>query len=187
MDCNCAYQVSTPEIVQYFESVLQPDNSALDQSADESLEIALSRIPAEMPAGRNVMFRVILEGRSRPLHPLILDQLYRIGYEAVLNAFRHSESDRVEVEIEYAPKRLRFAVRDNGKGISPDLLSSGSRNHRGLSWMQQQAQRVGAKLNLLSRVATGTEVVVSIPGKIAYESQTKAGWFGKAFLWGWSS
>lgn len=133
------------------------------------------------------MFRVILEGRSRALHPLIQDQLYRIGHEALLNAFRHSEAGRIEIEMEYAPNRLRFAVRDNGKGISPDLLSSGSRNHRGLLWMQQRAQRAGAKLSLLSRVAAGTEVIVSIPGKIAYEPQAKARWFGKAFLWGWSS
>jgi signal transduction histidine kinase len=133
------------------------------------------------------MFRVILAGRSRSLHPLIQDQLYRIGHEALLNAFRHSEPGRVEIEIEYAPQRLRIAVRDNGKGIPPNLLSSGSRNLRGLLWMQQQAQQVGAKLNLFSRVATGTEVVLAIPGKIAYEPHAKSHRFGRGFLWGWRS
>jgi signal transduction histidine kinase len=184
MDRNGLYQVSTPQSIQYGESLRQPDSTAQHQSATEGLEVAFSRIRREVTVEQHVMYRVILEGRSRPLHPLLQDEIYRIGREALVNAFRHSEASRVEIEIEYGPKRLRIAVRDNGKGISPDLLSSGSCDHRGLSWMRQQSEQVGAKLNVLSRVATGTEVLLSIPGQIAYEPQTGVRGLGLAFLRG---
>jgi signal transduction histidine kinase len=62
-------------------------------------------------------------------------------------------------------------VRDNGKGIAPELLRSG-RGHRGLSGIRDQAERMGAKLKLLSRAEAGTEVELSIPAHIAFVSQT---------------
>jgi signal transduction histidine kinase len=112
---------------------------------------------------------------------MIRNEVYRIGREALLNAFRHSEASQVEITLEYAAKRLRISVRDNGKGISPALFCSGC-SHKGLSGIQQLAERMGAKLTLLSRVALGTEVVLSIPGQVAYESQAGVrhwGYFSK--------
>ena len=56
-----------------------------------------------------VDFRVIVEGRPRPLHPLIRDEVYRIGREALVNAVRHSGGQKIEVEIEYAAAHVRRA------------------------------------------------------------------------------
>src|SRR5580692_6474409 len=80
-----------------------------------------------------------------------------VSREALLNAFRHSEARRVEIDLEYAPRQLRIAVRDNGKGITPESLRSGV-GHRGLSGIRDVAERMGAKLKLSSRAEAGTEV-----------------------------
>jgi hypothetical protein len=40
-----------------------------------------------------------------------------------------------------------------------------------LQGMRERAQRIGAKLRVLSRVGGGTEVELSVPGQIAYDFQ----------------
>jgi signal transduction histidine kinase len=114
----------------------------------------------------------VIHGKCRALRPAIRDEAYRIGREALLNAFRHSKAGRVEVDLEYAPKQFRIAVRDNGKGITPESFRAERSGHKGLSEMRDLAERMGAKLKLLSRAAAGTEIELSIPGHIAFASQT---------------
>src|SRR5262249_27468874 len=62
-------------------------------------------------------FRVDVAGTSRDLVPLVREEVYRIACEAVRNAFRHAQAERIELEIHYERSRLRLRVHDNGKGI----------------------------------------------------------------------
>jgi signal transduction histidine kinase/ligand-binding sensor domain-containing protein len=133
------------------------------------LEEAFSSIQKEMAYQRNVGFRVIVEGTSRKLRPAIRDEVYVIGREALVNAFRHSHGSDIEVELEYAASHLRVLVRDNGCGIDPQIVRSGREGHWGLSGMRERAERIGARFRVLSGASTGTEVEMSIPGNIAYE------------------
>ena len=54
---------------------------------------AFSMVQHEVSAHSNISegiaFRVIVEGQQRPLPPLLRDDVYRIGREALINAFRH--------------------------------------------------------------------------------------------------
>jgi len=182
MDFDGLYQASMGPIARSQELSRDCEGITPSSPTTEDLEIALSNIREELRLGVQVVFRMVIHGRSRALRPLILDKAYRIRREALLNAFCHSEASRVEVDFEYAPTRLRIAVRDNGKGITPELFRSGRCGHRGLSGMRDLAERMGAKLRLLSRVAAGTEVELSIPGHIAFASQTNARRFGRAHV-----
>ena len=38
------------------------------------------------------------------MHPLLRDDIYRIGREAMTNAFRHSRAQEIEVELKYSPR-----------------------------------------------------------------------------------
>lgn len=151
-----------------------------DRGSD--LENAFSRIQQEVAPGSEVTFRIVVEGVPLPLSPDIRDDIYRIGREAVVNAFRHSRGSSVEMELEYATQRLRIIVRDNGCGIDPQILDSGRDGHWGLSGMRERAQRIGARLKVWSRVDDGTEVELSVPGRIAFESYSPnhlSRWFGR--------
>ena len=132
------------------------------------LEQAFSRIQEELAIQDEVAFRVVVEGRPKPLHPVLRDEIYRIGREAVVNAFRHSRAKTIEVELEYAPRNFRFLVRDNGCGIDPDVLRLGRDGHWGLPGMRERAERIGARLHVWSSAQAGTEVVLSIPSHIAF-------------------
>jgi signal transduction histidine kinase len=142
----------------------------MPHSASLDLEQAFSRIPHEIAAGDEIAFRVIVQGRPRPLHPVLRDEVYRIGREALVNAFRHAKARRIEVELEYASREFRVLVRDNGCGIDSAVLESGREGHWGLSGMRERAERIGARLRLWSRASTGTEVELSVPGNVAFKA-----------------
>jgi signal transduction histidine kinase/ligand-binding sensor domain-containing protein len=146
----------------------------------DDLDEAFSRIPKELALQKAVDFRVLVEGQARQLHPIIRDEVYRIGREALANAFRHSEATAIEIELEYADSYLRLVVRDNGFGIDEQVLRSGREGHWGLSGMRERAVRIGAKFKVWSRVPGGTEVELYVPGHVAYRSSLSnrdRGWF----------
>jgi signal transduction histidine kinase len=72
------------------------------------------------------------------------------------------------MELEYTPRQFRFLVRDNGRGIDPDVLKSGRDGHWGLPGMRERAERIGGQLHVWSSATAGTEVVLSVPAHIAY-------------------
>jgi nitrate/nitrite-specific signal transduction histidine kinase len=60
-------------------------------------------------------------------------------------------------------------VRDDGKGIDPNLLAGDGRaGHFGLRGMRERAKRVGGKLTVWSELQSGAEVELSIPAVRAY-------------------
>ena len=114
-------------------------------------------------------FRVHVEGTTRDLAPILRDETYRIVGEAVRNAFQHAQARRIEVEIQYGQRELRLRVRDDGKGIDPNVLSAGARaGHYGLPGMHERVKVVGGKFAVWSELNSGTEVEVTIPGSLAY-------------------
>jgi signal transduction histidine kinase len=117
------------------------------------LEEAFSRVQQELALQKQVDFRLIVEGRSHSVHPAIRDEIYSIGREALVNAFRHSRASRVEVELEYSGAQLRVIIRDDGVGIDSQVLAVGREGHWGLSGMHERAKRIGANLKVWSRSA----------------------------------
>jgi signal transduction histidine kinase/ligand-binding sensor domain-containing protein len=114
-------------------------------------------------------FRVIVQGTSRELVPLVRDEVYRIASEALRNAFQHAQARRIEVEILYDRRQLQLQVRDNGKGIEPKVLAEGERaGHYGLRGMHERAKLVMGKLAVSNGNDSGTEVDLTIPASVAY-------------------
>jgi ligand-binding sensor domain-containing protein/signal transduction histidine kinase len=138
----------------------------------DDLELAFLRIRHELPVSEHVNFRIVVEGKPRRLHATIRDEVYRIGREALVNAFRHSTANLIEVKVGYEPSRLRLIFRDNGRGIDPGMVRAGRDGHWGLSGMRERAERIGARLKVSSRAAAGTEVELLIPEHIAFRSPT---------------
>lgn len=135
----------------------------LQDGETEYLEDVLSRIPAEVGGAEDTEFRVVVNGKRRPLNAALRDEAYHIGREAVVNAFRHSAAKLIEVELEYANDEFSLRVRDNGQGIDPVVLRDGRDGHWGLRGMRERAERAGARLMLWSSASAGTEIVFIVP------------------------
>jgi len=162
-------------VLQLMRQVIEEGRNALRglrSSAEmaHDLESSFSRIPQELSSQEGTDFRIIVQGPTLRLQPGIRDEVYRIGREAVLNAFRHSGAGNIEVELKYAPDQLKVLVRDNGCGIDPHVVEHGRDGHWGLCGMRERAERIGAKLRLWSRSGEGTELELRIPANIAFES-----------------
>jgi len=137
------------------------------------LESAMSRLLAEFVPEEKITYQVVVQGLPRPLRPVVRDEVYRIGREAVVNAFVHAQASTVDVGIEYASRSLRLLVRDDGCGIDPVVLNDGREGHWGLIGMRERSECIGAHLNLRSRMGTGTEVELVVPGAIAFQDATE--------------
>jgi signal transduction histidine kinase len=135
----------------------------------ERLEVALARLPRELTADTVDDYKVTVEGEGRRLHPIIRDEVYRVGREAVVNALRHARARAVAVEIEYSPRGLRVLVRDDGAGIDPLVLASEPQGDCGLAGMRKRAAGIGARLRIRSHAGAGTEVELSVPGSVAFQ------------------
>jgi signal transduction histidine kinase/ligand-binding sensor domain-containing protein len=121
--------------------------------------------------GKPPAFRVIVEGERQALSPGVQDEVYRIGRELLRNAFRHALAHHIEAEIRYDDHVLRLLVRDDGKGMDPEVLKRGGRTgHWGLSGVRERAKQIGAQLDFWSEVRAGTEVQLSVPAPIAYKA-----------------
>jgi ligand-binding sensor domain-containing protein/signal transduction histidine kinase len=139
----------------------------------EDLSQAIASCGEELAQNHPAQFGMAIVGTPQPLDPVILDEAHRIGREALVNAFCHSDALKIEGEITYDSGRVRLSIRDNGKGIDPGILKSGRAGHWGLSGMRERADNLGAQLNIWSSPGAGTEVELILPSKVAYQRGRK--------------
>jgi signal transduction histidine kinase len=143
--------------------------SSLRSSATQQNDLAEAFLRAgeECRSERAVAFELEVDGTARQLHPIVRDEVYRIGYEAIRNACTHSEGSHVTVQLSYT-RGLVLRVRDNGKGIAAEIAINGKAGHFGLIGMRERAARLRAKLTLSSPRGSGTLVELVVPERIAF-------------------
>jgi signal transduction histidine kinase/ligand-binding sensor domain-containing protein len=120
-----------------------------------------------------VQFRVVIEGSAQTLNSDVHIEIFRIAREALRNAFNHSQAHRIETEVAYSSNLFRLRIRDDGKGIDPEVINRAERiGHWGLAGMRERAKRLGGELEVWSEPGAGTEVELRIPALIVYESSS---------------
>ena len=126
-------------------------------------------------------FSVVVEGQTRDLHPIVRDEIYKIAAEALRNAFRHAHAGRIEVDIRYDHEEFRLRVRDDGRGIDPEVLANrGLEGHYGLRGMPERAALISGELAVWSEVGVGTEVELRLPASIVYAKPPRRSWLSRA-------
>ena len=178
----------TEEAIEALEDAINETEKALVQSRDAiqdlrsesiaqgdlaELLMAASREQADpkCAGADSPIFRLIEEGGRRPLSPIAKNEIYRIALEILRNAVRHSHARRIESEIRYNDDIFRLRIRDNGTGIDPKVLNEGGKSgHWGLRGVRERAERIGARLEFWSEAGAGTEVQLTVPADIAYDT-----------------
>jgi signal transduction histidine kinase len=110
---------------------------------------------------------VSIIGDARELHPIVRDELYRIGHEAIQNAKTHSHASSLGIDLSYA-NDLVLRVKDNGVGIDPSYAMNGREGHHGLQGIRERAARIRGRLTILSSTESGTEISVVVPGSVSF-------------------
>jgi signal transduction histidine kinase len=137
-----------------------------------NLERALSEIPRKFTSLSEPEFRITAGGTVRSLDPLVQEEIYWIGREAILNALHHSRCSQINVEFRYGVHEFRLVVRDNGSGMEPRIARLGREGRWGVRGMQERAARILSRLKIRSARPGGTEVELCVPARIVYRCDT---------------
>jgi signal transduction histidine kinase len=102
---------------------------------------------------------VVFDGPLENMPASILDDALQLISEALSNALRHAETDRIQVEIGRDREEMLLVVTDEGQGFDPDAPTTGM----GLENIRARAQRAGGEATIQSTAGSGTTVRIRLP------------------------
>jgi len=135
----------------------------LSASQASSTSAAIRTVADELEARFGVVVTVNdylgSRGAAPDLAPRAREQAVRIAREAIVNAARHGGARHVEVALEAHDADCLLRISDDGSGIEPAALASGS--GFGLRTMRARAAELGAELTTRDRLSGGTVLELS--------------------------
>jgi signal transduction histidine kinase len=122
------------------------------------LESALESLAhrREEQTGMKVSVDIDLDGR---LDPTAEATLYRLVQEALSNAAKHAQAERVDVRLTELPGAVELVVSDNGRGFDPSQSTGGF----GLMGMRERVELGRGTFELESVPDSGTTLHVTLP------------------------
>ncbi len=110
----------------------------------------ITSIPAEL----------VQSGREPPLPTVTRRLLFSIAHNAMTNAFRHANANKVTISLSFEDDGLRVSVSDDGIGLPEDYADRG----HGFRNMSADAERMGGRLEVgQGEFGRGTTVTCVIP------------------------
>ena len=126
---------------------------------DNGLPEALRKLAAETRLAAKVDCEFEGVVGTANIDPEDAVQLYRIGQEAVTNALKHGQAQKITISLETTPSRVELKITDNGRGF-PMAKPNGA--GLGLRAMKYRAGLMGAALQIDSAVDKGTRITCAI-------------------------
>ena len=128
-----------------------------------SLHAAIDALAVDIEADHDVRVEAVVVG-DQPLDDASRALVAAVR-EAVVNAARHADVDRVDVFVEADDAELTGFVRDTGRGFVPATVGE---DRRGISEsIVGRIQRAGGNAVLTSSPGNGTEVELRVPRRRA--------------------
>ncbi len=127
----------------------------------EDIEPALKTTLRKFEQQTGLPTAFAIEGNGLPLAPDLQLQVLHIVQEALSNVRKHAGARQVWLDVQQQP-RWRFEVRDNGAGFNngPGVEDE---THVGLRIMHERAERIAARLEVISAPGRGTSVILTLP------------------------
>lgn len=108
--------------------------------------------------------RVTFSGRGARALPAAQEEaMLRVAQEALHNALRHAEAERVDVTLDRHGGGAVLRVTDDGIGFDTQVVRRAGR-HLGLVSMRDRASGVGGRLTVESAPGKGTTIEMEVPG-----------------------
>ena len=98
------------------------------------------------------------KGVEPPLSVEARSLLFSIAHNALTNAYRHAEANRVTIDLVFGEKDSRLSVSDDGVGLPDDYAERGN----GFTNMSRAAERLGGHLVVEQRGAMGGATVTCV-------------------------
>jgi PAS domain S-box-containing protein len=94
------------------------------------------------------------------LEPGLENAIYRIAQECLSNACRHSESEKVQVELVQQDDVVQIIVQDWGIGFDPQAVDE---KCFGLVGIRERARLLGGEISIETGPGEGSRIVVTLP------------------------
>lgn len=114
----------------------------------------------------------VVSGQERQLPSTIEVALFRIIQEAVQNAKKHAQANRIDVHLDYGPEVITATVKDDGIGFNVDEVQREGykRQSFGLMNMRERVELLDGEFSINSKEGSGTEIKVMIPALLPAEA-----------------
>jgi two-component system, NarL family, sensor histidine kinase UhpB len=86
--------------------------------------------------------------------------IYRVVQEGVINALRHAQPSRIDIDIHTDPRHIRVTVADDGIGLPTPWLKPG---HFGLRGLTDRVTQLGGTFNIGNGAGGGALLTAEIP------------------------
>ena len=140
---------------------------------DGDLGHALNLVGEVLQESLRSVYSLRTVGQPRDLDEQAGCEIYSIGREALMNAFRHAQAASIHVELNYGADQFSLQVIDDGRGMPPEILSRGSSGRWGLTGLFERANRIGGKISISNGDKGGTRVLLTVPAVCAYAGQAR--------------
>ena len=127
----------------------------------KDLPAALRDTSRRLTAENNVESVVEVTGPVRPLPPPVETNLLRIGQEAINNAVKHAQANRIDVRLNFDTRSVRLSILDDGRGFDPGAQVADG--HFGLIGIRERTEQIGGVLTIDSENQRGTRIAVDVP------------------------
>ncbi len=130
-----------------------------DEKPGDSLVAALRASAADVEDAHRVPVEVIAVGDA-PLDPDVA-AIAKAAREAMINAAKHAQVDRIDVYAETDGRTVEIFVRDRGVGFDTESIAEDRMGVRGS--IIGRLERHGGTASIKSKPGEGTEVALSVP------------------------
>ncbi|GAX90285.1 GAF domain-containing sensor histidine kinase [Effusibacillus lacus] len=108
-----------------------------------------------------------LQERGRPyeLSPMVEKVIFDTVQEGLQNAVNHAKATKVEILLSYQEQQVLVKIKDDGVGFQllDALIKAKREAHYGILHMNEQAEKLGAALQIDSTPGKGSEIILQIP------------------------
>ena len=91
--------------------------------------------------------------------PLDLE-IYRIATEALNNSLKHSKAQIISISLAVNNNEVDMVINDDGDGFETNKENIGG---IGFNGMRERAMRIGGKLEINSKIGSGTNIHLTVP------------------------
>ncbi len=122
---------------------------------------ALDEVADAVEHDHQVRVEVVTVGDSLDLNPGSIEDLVSATREAITNAAKHAEVDRIDVYAEHRTNSIEVFVRDAGIGFDPEGVADDRHGIR--QSIKARLERHGGRASIFSEPGHGTEVELYLP------------------------
>jgi two-component system sensor histidine kinase UhpB len=97
---------------------------------------------------------------TQDLGPSVTLTVYRVVQEGLINALRHAQASRVEIEVQCDAQRILVSVTDDGCGLSDEWARPG---HFGLRGLKDRVQQLDGIFSIGAAGERGVRLTAEIP------------------------